>query len=116
MTSKPRNIDDVINNIMVLTRQYGKNTTNVIGELRYLQSSIRYMAPERLMENHHWHALCDLLAELFPKLDENKNDPFMEALHNLMMSQTNEKHEKYQGTDEEEKEIHTYIEYRNFIV
>ena len=108
MSNPPRNIDVVINSLMMTTKKHGMNTLEVIWEFRDLQSSMRYMAPECLVENVHWKKLLEILTRLFPITEKNKNDPFIKDLQSIFSGESTEEFEKYRETDEERIALHEY--------
>ncbi len=111
-TRKERDINVVINGLMMITKKYGKNTTDVIWSFKDLRSSIVFMAPEYLETNEHWYRLIELIMNLFPITKENQNDPFIQDLRSVFSGESTEEFEMYQETDEEKVALREYADPR----
>lgn len=110
-----RNICTVINNIMVVSKKYNKNTPEVIGELRNVISSLKYMPYENIQAKQHWVRLINVLQTLFPITEENQNDEFIQLLKSILMNENTDTFEPYTATDAEESAINQYIDFRHYI-
>lgn len=117
MDNKPRNINIIINKLLIVTRTHNRTTIPIIWAFRDLQSSLRYMAPELIECNMHWVVLTNLLKKLFPTALENKEDPFIKELQDIVNNQDDEPPKiEFKETEEEIIKLKEYGEYRIYFM
>ena len=122
MDDKPRNINIIINKILIVIRTHNRTTIPIIWTFRNLQSSLRYMAPELIECNMHWVALINLLKKIFPTTLENKEDPFIKELQDIVNNQDDSPPEiefpeiQFKETEEEILALKEYGEYRIYFM
>jgi hypothetical protein len=116
--NKPRNINMIIDKLLITIKKHEKNSLHTTCLFRDLQSTIMHMAPEVLKDNHHWVGLVNLLTSQFPMTPENKETPFMKEMQLILSGQetldANNPSNIYQENEEEKNALVEYMAYKGY--